>query len=294
MYNETHFEKLRRFMSVSEMSNARDGMELKLASSVCQDYAGECPLTNVLTDMVEHLEGVEVGVDGEQAEFYEDDTRFCLTIPLTSQLQDWQLRFFKGENVGVGMIYIGRDETLPEGEQLAVGIDYAIGNYNLDDADLRGIESRITRKHIDESIRGCGDCCAVAIALADVFIGCEVNVSDAATALHDAGNIKAELHHSQRLSDWIDAYDNENDVGTFTLIIKEFDDKEAKGNHYLLDIKELSERQRDLQNRISRLTELSSEMELFIQKLTDRDEAEFDKLMREYDDLCAETVQMFG
>lgn len=292
-FSECDFEKLIGFMSVLEIQNAREGMALKQMSSVCQDYAGECPLTNVLTDMVEHLEGVEVGVDGEQAEFYEDDTRFCLAIPLTLQLRDWQIRFEKGENVPVGMIYIGRDETLPEGEQLAVGIDYGIGNYNIDDLHLAGIERRVTRKHIDDSIRGDCEHCAIAQVISEIFNGrYEVHVDDQCVSIHNGGVEKAQLTHSERLFGWIDAYDNECDVGTFTLIIRDLDTKK-EDNHYLLDVKELTERQKDLQNRISKLSELSSDMSLMVEALKgERDD--IPKIETEYQDLFSETVDMFG
>jgi len=292
-FSEGDFEKLTGFMSVVEIQNAREGMELKMASSVCQDYAGECPITNVLTDMVEHLEGVEVGVDGEQAEFYEDDTRFCLVIPLTLQLRDWQIRFEKGENVSVGMIYIGRDETLPDGEQLAVGIDYGIGSYNIDDLHLAGIERRVTRKHIDDSIRGDCEHCAIANVVSEIFNSrYEVHVDDKCVLIHNAGVPKAQLTHSERLSNWIDAYDNECDVGTFTLIIRDLDTKK-EGNHYLLDIKELTERQKDLQNRISKLAELSSDISLMVEDLKG-ERSDIPEVESEYQDLFAETVDMFG
>lgn len=292
-FSECDFEKLTGFMSILEIQNSRDSMEMKQMSSVCQDYAGECPITNVLTDMVDHLEGVEVGVDGEQAEFYEDDTGFCLTTPLTLQLRDWQIRFEKGKTVPVGMIYIGRDESLPEGEQLAVGIDYGLGNYNIDDLHLAGIERRVTRKHIADSIRGDCEYCAIANVISEIFNDrYEVHVDDQCVLIHSAGVQKAQLTHSERLSVWIDAYDNECDVGTFTLIIRDLDNKQ-EGNHYLLDIKELTDSQKDLQKRISKLSELSSDITLHSEKLTDTPE-DIDTVEREYQDLFSETVDMFG
>ena len=53
------------------------------------------------------------------------------------------------------------------------------------------------------------------------------------------------------------------------------------------------QRKADLTKRISRLTQLSAEMELHIQKLTDNPE-ELETLEAEYQDLFAETVQEFG
>ena len=52
-------------------------------------------------------------------------------------------------------------------------------------------------------------------------------------------------------------------------------------------------RKADLTQRISRLTQLSAEMELHIQKLTDNPE-ELETLEAEYQDLFSETVRKFG
>lgn len=49
----------------------------------------------------------------------------------------------------------------------------------------------------------------------------------------------------------------------------------------------------DLTKRISRLVQLSAEMELHIQKLTDNPE-ELDTLEAEYQDLFAETIEKFS
>ena len=53
------------------------------------------------------------------------------------------------------------------------------------------------------------------------------------------------------------------------------------------------QRKADLTQRISRLTQLSAEMELHIQKLTDNPE-ELETLEAEYQDLFSETIQEFG
>ena len=55
----------------------------------------------------------------------------------------------------------------------------------------------------------------------------------------------------------------------------------------------LTDRQRDLQNRISRLSELSSEITLHVEKLTDNPE-DVDSLENEYQTLFSETVRKFG
>ena len=53
------------------------------------------------------------------------------------------------------------------------------------------------------------------------------------------------------------------------------------------------QRKADLTQRISRLTQLSAEMELHIQKLTDNPE-ELETLEAEYQDLFADTVETFS
>lgn len=53
------------------------------------------------------------------------------------------------------------------------------------------------------------------------------------------------------------------------------------------------QRKADLTQRISRLTQLSAEMELHIQKLTDNPE-ELETLEAEYQDLFSETIQEYG
>ena len=156
---------------------------------------------------------------------------------------------------------------------------------------LAGMERRLTRKHIDDSKRGDCESCAVATVLSEMFGDYEINVNGEQVLIHTRGTEHAALLISERLGHWIDAYDNENDVGTFTLIIKSLTDNEYY--RYLLDIKDLTGRQKDLQRRISRLSELSAEMELHHQKLTDCPE-EHDTLLREYEDLFAETVHIFG
>ena len=53
------------------------------------------------------------------------------------------------------------------------------------------------------------------------------------------------------------------------------------------------ERKADLTKRISRLTQLSADMELHIQKLTDNPE-ELETLEAEYQDLFADTVEEYA
>ena len=53
------------------------------------------------------------------------------------------------------------------------------------------------------------------------------------------------------------------------------------------------QRKADLTKRISRLAQLSADMELHIQKLTENPE-ELETLEAEYQDLFSETIQEFG
>ncbi|MCG9133600.1 hypothetical protein J5I95_18160 [Candidatus Poribacteria bacterium] len=294
MYNETHFENLKGFISVQEMNLARDGMKVKQLSRIVQDYAGECILTNILTDMTEHLEGVEVGVDGKQAEFYEDDSRFCLIAPLTPQLQHWQEQFYSGVNVSVGMLYTSRDETLPKGEQISVGINYTIGNYNLEELDLAGIERKVTRKHIEDSIRGDCEHCVIANVVSEMFNeSFDVHVDLNSACLHQYGEIALQFHITDRLSAWMDCYDNENDVGTITLIIQRRID-DLKGVHYTLDYMESTPRQKELQSKLSELSELSSNLAIMTEYPYENEEAKLAKTETAYQDLYAEIVESFG
>lgn len=283
-------EKLYGLLSTEHIQQAYQEAILKSASHICQDYCGECPITNVLTEMTEHLP-IVVCVEGEQVDFYQENTRLDFVLPFTDQLKEWVHRFEKGEQVNEGVIYINRDDTLGD-QSLFIGIDYDIGTYNLVDFDkLDGMQRRLTRKHIDGSLCGDAEHCAVATVLSEVFCHYEVNVNGEQALIHTRGTEHAALLISERLGHWIDAYDNENDVGTFTLIINKLDDNEYYT--YELDIKDLTDREKDLQHRMSRLSELSAEMELHHQKLTDNPD-DADTLLQEYEDLFAETVHEFG
>lgn len=287
--SETDLEKLRGFMSARHVQDAREGMRVKMLSKVCQDYAGECPVTNVLSEMTNHL-SLEVGVDGEQAEFYQDNYQDSIVVKLSMQLRDWMTKFHKGINAPVGMIYIDRDDTLPE-QPLCVGIDYDITNYkNISDLDLSGIERRLERTHIIEGRRGDCEFCAVALVLSELFPKYAINVNGEEAVIHSNGVEKAIFLISEPIAEWIDAYDNENDVGGILLIIRKCD---VKGYDYLLDIKQLTERQKDLQNRISKLSELSSEITLHAEKLTDNPD-DIDILENEYQQLFSQTINEFG
>ncbi len=289
-FNPSSLEKLYGLVTKAHISDAYHGAILKAASTVCQDYCGECPITNVLTEMTEHFP-VDVCVEGEQVDFYQENTRLDFVLPFTDQLKDWVTRFEKGEQVKEGVIYINRDDTLPD-QPLFVGIDYDIGNYNLVDFDkLDGTERRVTRQHIDDSQRGDCQHCVIANVLSELFRSYEINVNGSEAVIHTRGTEHAVLLISERLGKWIDAYDNDGDVGTFTLIIKNLEGNEY--HTYLLDIKDLTDRQKVLQSRISKLARLSAKIEMECY-YSDRDENKIQKLERKYQDLFAHTVYEFG
>ena len=287
--SEYDLEKLYGLLSPEHIQQARANALIAVSSGV--SHNDTCPVVNVLEEMTDHL-CMEVGADDNHAEFFQDESDFCTAVPFTNELIWWLDRYNTGREVKEGVIYINRDDTLPD-QPLYVGIDHAISKYNLVDFDkLEGMEVRVTRKRIDTSMRGDCVCCAISVTLADMFPHYEINVNGEQALIHTRGTEHAVLLISERLGDWIDAYDNENPVGTFTLIIKRLDDNE--NYKYELDIRDLTDREKDLQNRMSRLGTLSSEMELFHQKLTDRGDDEFDALLQEYEDLFGETVYQFG
>ena len=287
--SEYDLEKLYGLLSYDHIQNAQVNAIVAVASGVNENDT--CPLTNVLEEMTEHL-CMEIGICDNQAEFYQDESDFCTAIPFTNELIWWLDQYNGGKEVKECVIYISRDDTLPD-QPLYVGIDHAICKYNVVDFDhLDGMEGRVTRWHIDKSIRGNCDACAIATTLLDMFPHYEVNVDGEQVLIHTRGTEHAVLLISERLGNWIDAYDNENEVGTFTLIVKKLDDNEYY--KYMLDIRDLTDREKDLQDRISTLSSKSAEMELFIQKQTDRGDDEFNAILQEYEELFGETVYEFG
>ena len=288
--NESSLEALYGLLSVSHIETARNNAFAAGVSGVNVDDT--CPVTNVLTEMVEHISpSLEVGVDSEQAEFYLDESQTSIVVPLTLDLNEWLCSYARGEEVKEGVIYINRDDTLPE-QPLFVGIDYNLSLYKVLDFDkLHGMAGRVTRKHINESLRGNCQQCAVATVLSEMFINYEVNVNGDEAVIHTNGIEHAVLLISDRLSDWIDAYDNENDVGTFSLIIKNLEGNEY--HRYLLDIKDLTEREKDLQNRISRLSDLSAEIAIEC-SYSDTDKQKVQNREQAYQDLFGEIVFEFG
>ena len=297
MLLETRLEGFYGYLSYQEIENARNNAFVAGITGVSE---GMCPVENVVGQFTDERfcqedYTVEVGVDSEQAEFYVDESQTSITVPVTEALNDWMCAYARGEKVKEGVIYIGRDDTL-EDQPLFLGIDYLLSAWNLTDfGNLDGMERRITRKHIDDSMRG--DCrhCPVAMVLSEMFPHYEVYVDGDSAIIHTAGNEHVALNISEQLATWVDKYDNENEVGTFTVIINSIDD-----DHYELGIRELSDREIVLQKQLERLSELSAEMEKFyaenelFNKLTDDGEDALNALMQEYQDLFGDTVYEYG
>lgn len=289
-FSESSLEKLYGKLSYADMIKSRQNAFAAGQTGVnCDDI---CPVQNVLRRITSHLP-IEITSNNFKSTFYQDDPQVEIVLCHTPELTHWLERFYNADDcVKECVIYINRDDTLPD-QPLFVGIDFNLAPYNLTDFQkIVGMEGRVTRKHIDESKRGDCEHCAVATVLSEMFPHYEVNVNGEEATIHTRGTVHVALLISESLGKWIDAYDQENDVGTLTLVIKNLAGDEYY--KYLLDIKELTERQKDLQERMSSLSQLSSEMELHIQKLSDSPPEECDKLMQKYDDLFAETVYEFG
>ena len=90
----------------------------------------------------------------------------------------------------------------------------------LDFTDLDGMKGNITDDDIQDGIHGSCQHCPVARALERMFLECTAYVeSDAATISDADGNTLAQLTISDRLWDWIEAFDNENRVHPIPLQI---------------------------------------------------------------------------
>lgn len=112
------------------------------------------------------------------------------------------------------------------------------------------------------------------------------------------GGKVATLQTTTMLEDWLRNYYDGEKVSLFTLkIFHQRDDNNQIEDERLwigiANVEKLTERQKDLQNRMSKLSELSSEITLHVEKLTDNPE-DVDALEQEYQDLFSETVNKFG
>ena len=85
-----------------------------------------------------------------------------------------------------------------------------------------------------------GNCelCPVVLALERMFEGCEIHVTlETATVYEYGGDVCAVLRISERLGEWIDAYDHEKPVAPVALRIYTWNVKEYD---YMLDIVDTS------------------------------------------------------
>ena len=283
---ETRLEGLYGYLSDKEIKTARNNAFIAGIIGVSQDV---CPVENVVSQFTEDKfwqddATVEVGVDGEQAEFYIDDYSMSIKVPVTQALNDWMCAYSRGEKVKEGVIYIGRDDTLA-GEPLFLGIDYLLSGWNLTDFDnLDGMEGRMTRKHIINGLRCMIHACPLATVISDMFGNYQIGVDAEYVYIQDAFGSDIEiLEIEESLMQWVISFDEgDKEMGTFTLIINKREHLVDDEPRYSVGIKPMSKREKDLHASLSRLSELSAEIELFHQKLTDRPHPEYLSLEREY------------
>ena len=220
---------------------------------------GDNPVVNAITDfLTEQHTGNRYSADfcfiDEDITVYQKGTgKRVARLYTSTMLEDWLRTYFNGEKVSPFTIkvYHQRDDNDEiEDERLWVGIAEDEG-FNLSSCvnfdKLDGMERRVTREHINDSMQGDCQYCVIANVLSELFSHYEINVDGAAAAIHTRGKVHASLLISERLGKWIDAYDNGADVGTFILIIKTLENNPSC--KYLLDIKDLTDRQKDLQQR---------------------------------------------
>lgn len=250
------------------------------------------PIVNAITDFLQDMIPSST-YQGYMSLLDEHITLYCkerndrvAKLWTTTKLEDWLRNYFAGEKVYpfTLKIFYQRDPDTDKGEDDRLWIGIAEDDQGVSGAELSlaGMERRVTRKHIDDSIRGDCKYCAVANVLSELFPKYEVNVNGSEAVIHSQGNEKIALLLSERLSDWIDAYDNENEVGVFTLIIKTLEDNQYY--NYLLDIRDLTKQELDLSQRISKLCVLSSEIEHNASA----------RIQQEYEDLFSDTVYNYG
>ena len=109
----------------------------------------------------------------------------------------------------------------------------------LDFTDLDGLQGEIRAIDIGNGQSGNCEVCPVAIALGYMFEGCEIHVTlETATVYEYGGDVCTVLCISERLAEWIDAYDHEKPVVPVSLQIYTWN---VKGYDYMLDIADVSE-----------------------------------------------------
>ena len=108
----------------------------------------------------------------------------------------------------------------------------------LDFTDLDGIHGEISTIDIGNGQSGNCELCPVALALGRMFEGCEIHVTLETAMIYEyGGDVCTVLCISERLGEWIDAYDHEKPVVPVPLRIYTWN---VKGYDYMLDIVDAS------------------------------------------------------
>lgn len=298
MLSENRLETLYGHLSDAEIEHARNNAFLN-GTGIYNVMEGTCPVQNVVQDFVsKHFRrddiDVEVGVSSEHAEFYVDEPQTIITIPVTHYLNEWMCTYARGEPVTEGVLHIFRDKD----GKLQLGLDIELSKWDITDFDnLDGMERRLERRHINYGVKCETKECPVAKVLSEMFPHYIIEVDGECVDIRNKRGVTVEhLALSDNLSRWIKRFDDGEDVGTCTLIITKRDESqfEEDGVRYWADIKALSERQKDFHKSLSRLSELSAELEHFHEKITDRGEEDYTILQREYQDLFSHLVHYYG
>lgn len=85
---------------------------------------------------------------------------------------------------------------------------------------LAGLRGFLTEGDITDGLRGDCDKCPIALAVGRMFPDYEVNVDGAEASIHTDGEVHVKFVISQGLGNWIDSFDNENEVSPITLVIR--------------------------------------------------------------------------
>lgn len=85
---------------------------------------------------------------------------------------------------------------------------------------LAGLRGFLTAGDIQHGLQGDCDNCPVALAVGRMFGDYEVNVDGSLVSIHTNGEVHVALLISQGLGNWIDNFDNENEVVPIPLVIR--------------------------------------------------------------------------
>lgn len=116
----------------------------------------------------------------------------------------------------------------------------------IDFGKLNGTRGLLKSDDIRDGLQGDCDRCPVALALMRMFPSYDVNVDPNEITVHRDGVPAVRMLHSDKLGEWIDAFDNECEVDTITLIIHE-----VNRNGYQYEVALLEETLVDLRIRVS-------------------------------------------